>query len=203
VAGDPPALTIVDNHAGRLDWNDDDTWQEGKALTTPSLATCSYFEYKPEMGQAVRISLGLPRFWKTIPRLTELNPPKKYFDAKPWVFAPKYIEYLETITAYRIQEKIEGLQREFEGTLVLLCFEKNVRGPIDCHRRRFAEWWYLKTGEWVPELGGRYASLQAQPPAEIDPARSEQPPPDETVTVSLGPDTPDTIIVRQDLLFPG
>jgi hypothetical protein len=87
-------------------------------LTTPALATCSYFEYKPEMGQAVRISLGLPRFWKTIPRLTELNPPRKYFDAKPWVFAPKYIEYLETITAYRIQEKIEGLQREFEGTLV-------------------------------------------------------------------------------------
>jgi hypothetical protein len=162
------------------------------------------------MGQAVRISLGLPRFWKTIPRLTELNPPRKYFDAKPWVFAPKYIEHLDSIGPDHIQEQIRELQYEFvelqhkSGTpLVLLCFEKNVRGPIDCHRRRFAEWWYLKTGEWVPELGGRYASLQAEPPAEIDPARSEQPPPDETVTVSLGPDTPDTIVVRQDLLFPG
>jgi hypothetical protein len=45
---------------------------------------------------------------------------------------------------------------------VLLCFEqlwqpKNAEG---CHRRDFADWWLLKTGEVIPELG-RVAEVAA------------------------------------------
>lgn len=39
--------------------------------------------------------------------------------------------------------------------LILLCFERRARSGANCHRRRFAEYWELHTGEIIPEIGGR------------------------------------------------
>jgi hypothetical protein len=50
---------------------------------------------------------------------------------------------------------VAGLRRLYETGgrrwLVLLCFE-NVLAGKRCHRRTFADWWYGRMGQRVPEL---------------------------------------------------
>lgn len=126
-----------------------------------SLATCSFYEFRPDMGQPVRISLGVPKFrlsWR-LPsvRLEELTPRGWYFRAPPEVFARKFLEQLDQVGVDRLRGIFEDTL-EGDGPLVLLCFERDVRSGNDCHRRRFADWWQKNTGEFVPELGGKYAS---------------------------------------------
>ena len=129
----------------------------------PQLATCSYGEYRRDMGTAVRITLGVPR-WISLPDprysryakwpyIAELAPRRDYFKAPEAVFDAKYLGQLERLAA-DIERKLTWIEPE-HGRLVLLCFERNVQGPHDCHRRLFADWWTARTGEDVPELGGR------------------------------------------------
>jgi hypothetical protein len=125
-----------------------------------SLATCSYQEFDPSMGQPVRISLGTPKFklgWR-LPRegLMELAPQGRYFNAPQAEFTRRYLEQLDSYGPAHLLHLFTDLAQD-DRPLVLLCFERNVRSGADCHRRRFAEWWFQNTGEQVPELGGLYA----------------------------------------------
>jgi hypothetical protein len=173
-------------------------------LTIPYV-TCSYSEYKAEMGVPVSISLGEPRFWKEKPahKIRGLCPPSKYFKASAEVFAQKYIEHLDLLGVDLIHKALADITEQVAGqTLVLLCFEKNVRGPMDCHRRRFAEWWFQQTGEWIPELGGSWAQQQAEPPKVINPTAVVFTPP-KTETVILSGDTQEPLEIPEELLFRG
>jgi hypothetical protein len=53
-----------------------------------------------------------------------------------------------------IEAKLRWLADSYGG-LVLLCFERRIRGPQDCHGRLFAAWRTERTGLDVPGLDGR------------------------------------------------
>lgn len=128
----------------------------------PDLATCSYTGFTPAMGVPVRISIGVPRFrlsyhkagsgWVTIP---ELYPRPEYVQMprdERDTFRRRYQADLKGRTE-AIRRRLDDTSRDYEGRLVLLCFEKAVTGVLDCHRRMFAEFWELLTGDEVPEIG--------------------------------------------------
>jgi hypothetical protein len=120
------------------------------------LATCSFADFKPSLGRPVRISLGRPK-WPLryeLPDVTfwPLTPRSDYFRAPPEEFDRRYLARLDRVGAERRREQFRVLD---DGRpLILLCFERNVTSGADCHRRRFAEWWLLQTGEVIPEIGG-------------------------------------------------
>jgi hypothetical protein len=122
------------------------------------LFTCSYAAFKPEMRTPVRITLGGPRRPEPTGRdhwlyVAELAPKGWYFKAPADVFARRCTEQLDRL-ADDIDAKLAWLTEEFGGPIVLLCWEKRVRGPEDC-RRRWAAWWTERTGIEVPELDGK------------------------------------------------
>jgi hypothetical protein len=119
-----------------------------------TLSTCSYRLYREEMGQAVVISLSLPRGqlrteaakW---PRLREAAPGRDYLDADPAEFERRYLAQLDGYGPARIGAALERIAQEREAeSLVLLCFEPV---PADCHRSTFAAWLMATTGELVAE----------------------------------------------------
>jgi hypothetical protein len=118
------------------------------------IATCSYQAYRIEMGTAVRISLGGPRRPEPSGRehwiyLRELAPRPWYFKAEPDVFTRRYTEQLDRLAGY-IEAKLSDLAGQY-GQVCLLCFEQRIRGPQDCHRRLWAQWWTERTGQEIPE----------------------------------------------------
>lgn len=123
------------------------------------IATCSYAAFQPTMGTAIRISLGGPHRPEPSGRehwlyVAELAPRGWYFNAEPDVFARRYLEQLDRLSD-DIEAKLGLLADEF-GAVALCCFERRVRGPEDCHRRLWAQWWTEHvTGEEVPEHDGR------------------------------------------------
>jgi catechol 2,3-dioxygenase-like lactoylglutathione lyase family enzyme len=122
------------------------------------IATCSFSEFKPEMGLPIRITLYPPRWPLTFdipPRcfIAPLAPARSYFKAPDEVFIEKYLEQLDGKGPKFFQTRIEELLIEYEKeTAVLLCYEKLSKGKW-CHRTLFADYWLGKTGEEVPELG--------------------------------------------------
>jgi Protein of unknown function, DUF488 len=118
------------------------------------LATCSFRDFRAEMGKPVRISLGRPKFRcdaNGATSLWDLTPRGSYFHAEPDEFARRYIAQLDRVGVARLLKQFRELD---DGRpLILLCFERNVRSGADCHRRRFAEWWLEQTGEIIPEIG--------------------------------------------------
>jgi hypothetical protein len=135
-------------------------------------ATCSFMEYKPEMGGVpVRTSNGFPQFAHQLPyRLTsDVNgvtvahslpityPDKSTVKWSRDEFVPAYLARLEEtgVTAIRAaaDRLLDQLGRPGER-LVLLCFERLATKPgLYCHRNLFAAWWQQRAGEEVPELG--------------------------------------------------
>lgn len=136
-----------------------------------NVATCSYSEYKPEMGAAVRISLGSPRWWKTPPpaSIWSLTPRREYLHSGRDVYLPRYFAQLDYYGVDMIRQEFERVAKETgQDTIVLLCFEKLDKkgaGPDHwCHRREFAQWWMEQTGEILPELGGLPPAAGDTPP---------------------------------------
>ena len=128
----------------------------------PKLVTCSWTAYRRDMGTAVKISRGAPR-WISLPnpRYTSrehwpyieiLAPKNTYLNAPADVFMRRYFDQLEA-NAPKIIEDLLSIPPE-HGALALLCFEKDVSDPTSCHRRMLAAWWERKTGQAVAELGG-------------------------------------------------
>jgi hypothetical protein len=123
------------------------------------LATCSYRAFRPEMGLAVRITRGHPRWrlpYVLAGKVNSLAP-----DATEWAlrddpaaFVAHYQARMDGLTVEGVAAELAG---EFpDGRLVLLCFEDvwgQVLAPaLVCHRRAFAEWWQDRIGDMVPEL---------------------------------------------------
>jgi Protein of unknown function, DUF488 len=118
------------------------------------LYTSSYRAFRPEMGQPVVTSLGLPR-WRPEaeqwPRCWLLTPTSALF-AEPdeQVFAAGYVARLERFGVAKIAAALHKIARERQASaLVLLCHEGD---PARCHRGQFADWWIRTTGEAVDEL---------------------------------------------------
>ena len=145
-----------------LDGGKSTGWSQSGDMTRIELATCSFREFRPEMGQPIRITRGHPR-WRLPYRLAgtvpELAP-----DAIEWAmkddpagFAARYQARMDYLTPEWIANT---LRFQFpDGRLVLLCFEQvwgQLLPPAEvCHRRAFAEWWESKTDDQVPELSAR------------------------------------------------
>lgn len=117
------------------------------------LAMCSWKRYRPEMGVAVRITLGRPPSWFGHPHeeVRLLAPPPAVFrledDAE---FERRYAEHLDRVGVGRLSQRFRDLQEKHGGRrLVLLCFEADV---AECHRGQFSRWWFEQTGQRVEEL---------------------------------------------------
>lgn len=126
-------------------------------MQIPRLVTCSWTAYRREYGTAVRTSLGVPRIKLPDPRYTdrdhyiyvaELAPRRAYWDA------PDFDEqYLAQVARFAdgIDAKLSAIPAE-NGALVLLCWEKQVTGPEQCHRRLAAGFLAERYGIEIPEM---------------------------------------------------
>lgn len=120
------------------------------------LFTASYRAFRPEMGQPVVTSLGLPR-WRpeaeSWPRCWLIAPTWAMFhepDEEKWRAA--YVERLERKGAAKVSRVLHQIAREHEAErLVLLCHELDWSR---CHRGLWASWWLETTGEVITEIRG-------------------------------------------------
>lgn len=91
------------------------------------LATCSYREYRHDMGVPVRISLGRPRWWTTpIPEsafVSQITPRGWYLRSPECDYLAAYTEQLTRYGVDRIEARFSAISVEFGEPLVLLCFE--------------------------------------------------------------------------------
>lgn len=127
------------------------------AMDLPAIATCSWTAYRREYGTAVRISLGVPRIKLPDPRYTdrahyiyvaELAPRRAYWDAPD--FDERYLAQVAQF-ADAIDAKLSAIEPE-NGALCLLCWEKQVIGPEQCHRRLAAAFLSERYGVEIPEM---------------------------------------------------
>jgi hypothetical protein len=122
------------------------------------ISTGSYAGWRPEHGTPVRITLGIPRWPRPPGRerwiyLAELAPRPWYFRAAPEKFDRMFRAQMDRLAA-DIVEKLTWITGKY-GPCSLLCYERRVRGPQDCHRRAAARWLEDRLGIEVPELDGR------------------------------------------------
>jgi hypothetical protein len=128
---------------------------------TPLLATASWRALYQGSKQGpldvvpVRTSLGVPRFWPEAydaPAVEELFIP-------PWTlranlddrsFRRIYWKKLSKTGVDAILSALENVPNPEGKRLALACFEDIFVGQ-PCHRRDFADYWAIKTGELVPE----------------------------------------------------
>lgn len=122
---------------------------------TAAISTSSYAAFRAGRdGTPVRVTLGRPRMPEPAGRrvwiyLAEAAPRGWYFNLGPAGFDRHYLRQLD-----RLGDCIEVKLGWLPGPVCLLCYERRVRGPADCHRRLFADWWTARTGAEVPELDG-------------------------------------------------
>lgn len=140
-----------------------------------ALATCSYTEFRPEMGTPVRFTAGYPRWlkldykiagWARLP-----SPTREILSLVPEgrdVYTAAYRRHLDVHGVDAIRAELVRLVPD-GGRIVLLCFErldevdKKTRQSKWCHRTTFARWYEALTGEDVPELGATHATAVSPP----------------------------------------
>jgi hypothetical protein len=118
-----------------------------------SIFTCNWASYKPEMGVAVRTTVGKAPKWFPYPMLESKS-------LKPWKTFRSELSLEDARLVYMaeldkhegwVMGELEQFAKIAEGQpLILLCFEKLITG-IECHRRWAADWFATK-GIDVPEL---------------------------------------------------
>lgn len=141
----------------------------------PPLATCSYNEYTPNMGTAVRTSRGIPRWfphqpvgewWNVAPDRSMLNIAdqaqyRTAYEAK--------LDHLGPDQARADLLHLADLLTDQNGhpphTLVLLCYEKVNRPGNWCHRTMLANWLAQNLSVTVPELGAHNHDYGADTPS--------------------------------------
>lgn len=115
------------------------------------LFTASYSRWRPELGQPVRASLGVPRWIpdaKTWPRCWAITPRYSYWRSPDW--EDQYVAQLRRYGAAHIARELETIAREHQAERILImCFEVS---PADCHRGAFAAFWLAETGELITEI---------------------------------------------------
>lgn len=124
-------------------------------MTQARLMTCSYSKFKPDMGTAVRTSLGGPKWWNEPPEaaIWVITPRREYLRMPYPEYRARYLDQLDRVGPGAIEREFRKIGQQFGyRPLVLLCFEKLVTPDDWCHRSMFAEWWLGETGETVTEL---------------------------------------------------
>ena len=122
------------------------------------LATCSYSEYRPEMGVAIRTTAGGAR-WFSHPlggHAQLITPTRQLLDQKLPKDAYEF-SYRRTLNERGIDpihRELSALAAKHNGNrLVLLCFDRMDKPENWCHRVMFSAWWTEQTGEEIAELG--------------------------------------------------
>ncbi|KAA9379665.1 hypothetical protein F5972_08410 [Microbispora cellulosiformans] len=123
----------------------------------PPLATCSFKTYTRDMGVAVRITVGRPRFFRHPYEFVAALAPFGIFNAPE--FEGKPMDVKEAAFYRRLDSKREevlaalgALADAHPGrTLVLLCYE-DVHAGDACHRTWAANWFADRLGWDVPEV---------------------------------------------------
>jgi hypothetical protein len=109
----------------------------------------------------VGITMGNPRVrlkgYKIEHRVREAAPRgQQLADAKTdWpLFVSTYVKRLDSFGVAWYKRRFASLLADHPDKtgVVLLCYEDLAAGER-CHRRVFAEWWEINTGQQVPELG--------------------------------------------------
>ena len=128
------------------------------ALKLPRIVTCSWQAYRREFGTAVRTSLGVPR-WVRLPDpawsdhghwpyVAELAPRRACWNAPD--FDARYLAQVARF-AGDIDAKLAAIPSE-NGALVLLCWERQITGPDQCHRRLAAGFLQDRYGITIEEM---------------------------------------------------
>lgn len=125
-----------------------------------SIATCTYSEFRPEMGIPIRSTVGRVKWFSYFPYGTWQN-----ITPEPWMlnmsydrFREKYRQKLDRIGFDTLLGDAQALQAElgddweFPEQLVVLCFDNLAKPGTWCHRTMFAEW-MGENGMAVRELG--------------------------------------------------
>ncbi len=157
---------------------------------SPLFATCSYQEFRPDMGTPVRSSIGFPR-WQLKYPLTHAMP--STFPNRTWLrgvakprFDELYAAKMDGVGIDALREQAERIRwdeahalrddRLKERPVVLLCFErwntKKHDPELWCHRHSLAAWLRANGETEVPELG---ALPHAEIRAHDTPQPDEQP----------------------------
>lgn len=144
-------------------------------------ATCSYAEFKPEMGIPVRSSVGAPKFFRhyPLPRWDNTFPlPYMLRMSKRDEFREHYFRVLDEHGPEKLLADAEFIVSEYRLTpganltapnrLVLLCYEKPLSNAKWCHRSLWAEWFTENTGHDVIELGEHDPHAHPPKPPEPD-----------------------------------
>lgn len=139
------------------------------------VATCSFGEYRPEMGYPIRTSRGAPK-WFTFPYMNWEN----VFPSYPLLtmelerYEPRYLAMLDRIgpdvllgDLYYMAEEYAKANGGVVKPLVLLCYEKLSKGPDNwCHRTMLAGYLQRNFHMPVPELGACLADHVPPPDPE-------------------------------------
>jgi hypothetical protein len=123
----------------------------------PGFASCSYWQYRPWMGIAVRTSLGRPRrFDHPLARLDLLTPRPAMLRMAHDDYRRVYRHQLHRATIERVMVSAAGIRRVARAgddvPLVLLCFDDLAKPGSWCHRT-FAAQWLAEKGHECLELG--------------------------------------------------
>lgn len=112
-------------------------------------------ELKSGKYTVVGIVRGLPRFrlgYERAGNIIDIAPTKELFSVNDkQEFTAPYKQHLDDVGFAKISAQIQKYV-DLGNDVVLCCYE-DVRIPDEwCHRQLFAEWWFSKTGEAIPEL---------------------------------------------------
>ena len=120
-----------------------------------SLATCSYSEFKPTMGTAVRASRGAPKhFAYPLATWPASWPLWSWMHLARPEFEEKYLARLDRYGIDQAAADMAALADEYAADrLVLLCFEVGLSARKFCHRTMLGQWLADGLGIDVPELG--------------------------------------------------
>lgn len=140
-----------------------------------NIATCSYTEFRPEMGVPVRFTVSAPRWnlpyqpagWARL-----ISPTRSMLHLPGDAYTRQYFALLNAAGVDAIRAELTALAGGADR-VVLLCYErlnetsKTDHSPLWCHRSLFAHHWRQQTGEVVPELGKLPASGMAHTPVPL------------------------------------
>ncbi|WP_369380404.1 hypothetical protein [Streptomyces sp. cg36] len=142
-------------------------------------ATCSYLEFRPEMGLPVRTTAGEARFirYRVAGWLDALTPSRWFINKPDAEFTHFMIQKIEEAGVDRIVAQAQAIADHHgqpDATIVLLCFEnlKTKAGGDWCHRSLVARYLAEKLGYEIPELG-TVAPMPAAAGGSIEPSEPE------------------------------
>lgn len=128
-------------------------------LAQVALRTCSYSAYRPEMGVAVAVSVGKPRWKKGTYEWCNPLAPYGIFNRSP---RPEYEEYLGLYLARlesgrpAIEAGLTAIARTHPTRALVLCCWCKLDGSEEnwCHRSMLRVWARDRLGRDIPELAG-------------------------------------------------